>query len=165
VDWLQLAFGAFLIVLLIGLTGYFGWQQLRALARLRAEELPLEERRHIRNQAWRRLFGCLLMAVFAGLLIGGYALDEPARELARQAKAAHDEGRPLPPEQQQFRKVYSYYWMTALLVLMVLLFTAAFDVWAIRRHGLRQFRQIQADRMAMLHEELTRLRTERNGHH
>ena len=47
---------------------------------------------------------------------------------------------------------------------MLLLFLTAYDLWAIRRYGLRHLRQIQADRQAMIEQEISIIRTQRNGH-
>jgi hypothetical protein len=51
-----------------------------------------------------------------------------------------------------------------LILLMSIIFLAAIDFFAIRRFGLRHYRQIQADRRAMIEGELTRIRSQRNGH-
>ena len=54
--------------------------------------------------------------------------------------------------------------MTVLILLMASLFLAAWDIWAIRRFGRRHLSQIDADRRAMVQEQVTILRSRRNGH-
>ena len=49
------------------------------------------------------------------------------------------------------------------MVLLGIIILAAFDILAIRRYGLRQYRQIQADRREMIQEEVARIRGQRNG--
>lgn len=65
--------------------------------------------------------------------------------------------------QRAFDLLYSSYWLVALLVVLGILSLAAVDFWAIRRFGLRHFRQIQADRRAMLEDQIARFRRQRNG--
>jgi hypothetical protein len=45
-----------------------------------------------------------------------------------------------------------------------MIYVALMDIWAVRRFGLRQTRQLQADRRAMLERQIALMRTERNGH-
>jgi hypothetical protein len=47
---------------------------------------------------------------------------------------------------------------------LAIIILAALDFFAIRRFGQRQYRKIQAERRAMIEGELTRLRSQRNGH-
>ena len=52
----QILFTSLLILVLVGLAAYYAWRQVQALRGLRhAENLPPEDRRYVRNQAWRRL--------------------------------------------------------------------------------------------------------------
>jgi len=70
----------------------------------------------------------------------------------------------LDAEQKQFRRWYVGYWISALLLLLAVVCLAGFDLWAIRRYGNRHMQQIRDDRKAMFQEELSRLRSQRNGH-
>jgi hypothetical protein len=56
------------------------------------------------------------------------------------------------------------YWSAVLLLVLAIVFLAAFDFWAIARFGLRHHRQIQADRRTMLENHAARHRSQRNGH-
>jgi hypothetical protein len=158
---------AALVVMLLGLAVYFAWRQRQTLKSLHTQpNLSAEERRYLRNQAWRRLVCAGLMVVFAGLLAGWFFLEPPVRRLANQGEAAKaaDQERPLNPDEKRLVHQFTFYWIGALLVLMALLALAAMDLWAIGRFGLRQQRQIQADCRAMLESHAARLRSQRNGH-
>src|SRR5437588_12954480 len=103
------------------------------------------------------------MVVLAGLLAWSFVLEGPARELVAQGEAAHGRGEKpeLNPEQRQIYGQFSRHWLITLLVLLAVISLAAVDFFAIRRYGQRHYRQIQADRRAMIEAELTRLRSER----
>ena len=81
----------------------------------------------------------------------------------RQAKA--DEGAPdqFTPDQKSTAWRLGGYVITLLLVLMAILIVAAVDLLATRSYVIRQFRQIQADRRAMIEHQAARLRHQRNG--
>jgi hypothetical protein len=165
----KLAFASLLVVLLVGLAGYYAWRQVQTLRGLRgSENLPPEDRRYVRNQAWRRLVGCLLMALFAALLAGWFflGLDARANELAQMGEAARAQAeRPdMSPEQQRSLYFCMLYLIAALLVLLGMVCTAGFEFWAIRRFSLRHRRQIQADCRAMIERQVALLRSQRNGH-
>ncbi len=158
IEPLQIVFGVGLVIVLLALAGFFAWRQWETLRRLHlSTDLPADERRYTRNQAWRRLVCCGLMVVMAALLAISFVLEGPASEVVRQKQ-------PLNPEQQKFFNFYARYWLVTLLVLMGMIALAAADLFAIRRYGRRQYRQIQEDRRAMIKEELARLRSRRNGH-
>ncbi|HZU37313.1 MAG TPA: hypothetical protein VFA18_15425 [Gemmataceae bacterium] len=150
---------AVVIVLgLLSLAGFFGWRQWQTLHRLPAQDdLPDEDRRYFRRQAWLRLVGCGLMVILAGLLVTWYLLGP--NELAEQAH-----GQPATPAQQRVvtRSIACVTGVFAVLLALVGL--ATLDVLAIRRFGLRHYRRIQADRRAMIARQLARLQSERNGH-
>jgi len=163
----QSIFAGILIVLLLGLAGYFSWRQWQTLRGLRsADDLPAEDRRYVRNQAWRRLAGSVLMAVFAGFLIGSFFLENAINEVTDEIKQAEgtEEEKAVADRHRPFLELYRYYWISALLVVFGMICLAAFDLLAIRRYGLRHYRQIMADRRAMIERELARYRQERNGH-
>jgi len=154
---------AFLIVVtLLSLAGYFGWRQYQALRDLPSEEsMSDEDRRYFRRQAWRRLVGCALMVILAGLLSAWYLLgpNEQALILIEQAQK-----QPATPEQQRILGQGLLYLSAAFLVLLALVLVAGLDFLAIRSYGLRHYRRIQSDRRDMIQRQLIRLRGERNGH-
>jgi hypothetical protein len=163
VEVTQLIFGAVLVLVLVGFATYAAWRQWQVLLRLRTEnDWSLDERQFMRRMAWRRIICSALMIIFAGMLIGSYFI-EPAERPQRPADAAAENPEPKPALNREER-VFSYYWILALLVLLGVITLAAVDLLATRRFGLRQYRQIQADRRAMIATQVARLRRERNGH-
>ncbi len=168
-DSLQPTLAALIVGVLLSLSGCYGWKHLRNFRRLRAQrDLPPADRRYHLGQVCVGLTGSLLMVVLAGLVGGSYllGLEKRADQLPEeaQAQAAEGEKPALDPEQREFLNRYTTLWSAALLVLMLLLLLAAYDLWAIRRYGLRHHRQIQEDRREMIKKELTLFRTQRNGH-
>jgi hypothetical protein len=159
--------GALLVAILIGMGLFFlirQWQTLRGL-RIPGDRSP-EDRRFTRNQAWRRLLGSLLMLVLAAQLAGFFILERPVSVLQAQGESAREKGEhpQLDTEQRRFLDFYRYYLIICLLTLLAMISLAAVEYFAIRRFGKQQYRQIQADRRAMIENELTRLRSQRNGH-
>ena len=63
----QIVFGIVLVVVLLGMAGFFGWRQLLTLRIVRTSAaLADEDRRYMRRQAWRRLTCSVVMVVLAG---------------------------------------------------------------------------------------------------
>jgi hypothetical protein len=163
----QIVYAGVLITVLVAVAGFFAWRQVLTLRGLRGNEnLPPEDRRYARFQAWRRLVCCALMVVFAGLLGGSFFLEADAQRMAdeHEAARAQDENAEFNPQDKDKAGFYAGYWITALLVLLGMVTLAFFDLLAIRRYGRRHFQKLQADRRAMLQRQVSRLRQERNGH-
>jgi hypothetical protein len=169
VDPAELAFSTVLAVLLLGLAGYFSWQQWRTLRELRANpEMPAEDRRFLRSQAVRRLFCSALMVVLALLLAGWYGLgmDAEFRELFREGRErwAAAEDQVLTEEQKDFYRFMATYWGAALLLLFAIIALAGIDAWAISRYGIRQRRRLRDERaQALLDLQAARRRHQGNG--
>lgn len=166
---LEYIFAGVMVVLLLGLAGYFGWRQVLALRDLKhMGELPAEDRRFHRLQAWRRMVSCVLMVVLAVLWLGSYLMgqEQQARDLGKpDAVARDDSGKAAPnAEQKSFLNRYTAFWLVFALIFMLWVWLAFFDLWAIRRFGIRHYRQIQADRRAMVERQLAIIRSQRNGH-
>lgn len=160
---------ASLLVLVVFIAaGFFAWQQARLLAGLRRNaSLAPEDYRYLRNQAWRRLFGCALL-ISVGVLMTWYyvsGIDALIDQLGEAKEAQAQGGPPLNVEQERAARFSLHYVGAVLLLLMVLLFVAAWDVWAIRRFGARHYRRILDDRRAMLQRQLAQLRRERGHQH
>jgi hypothetical protein len=136
--------GLVLAVVLLALAAIFTWRQKRSLQALR--ELPAlspEDHRYHRNQARRRIAYAVLMLGCVALIVGWFFLED----LLNQSV-----------------ELFTLYWIAVLLLVLAMIFLAAFDFWAIARFGIRQHRQIQADRRAMLENHAARYRSQRNGH-
>jgi hypothetical protein len=168
VGWTQIVFGIALVVVLLFVAILYFVRQIVSLRRLRqTEEMPLDERAYLLSRARRRLVNSILMFVLGIMLAVDLAyLEVPAQQLADQRTAQEQEGEapPLDAEQRVFARLYGGFFVLFLLVLMVVIFLAAFDYWATRRYGLGQRRKLLADRRAMIEREVARLRQERNGH-
>jgi hypothetical protein len=180
----QLVFGIALVVLLLGLGGFAGWRQLRLLREVGTADT--EEARYLRGRARRRLVCSVLMVVLAGLLAGGLAfLEEPAQRLADEIageeaaearargelerarklagevageEAGEVEGALKDPVKKAFARIYGYYYVGLLLVLLALVCVAGWDYVAVRRYGNEQFRRLQEERRAVINYQLARLR-------
>jgi hypothetical protein len=165
----HLGFTLVLVAVLLGLAGYFGRQQLRTLRGLKSPDVPdvvgADDRGYLRSRAYRRLVCSVLMVAIAGLLIGWLFLESEHRELEKQfhaAQAVDPAARP-SQEHEDFFRLFWVYLSAALMVLLLLLVLATMDFWATARYGLNQHRKLQADRRAMLQDQMTRRRQERNG--
>ncbi len=166
--WSQIIFGAVLVLVLLFVAVLYIVRQVLALRRLRAtEEMALEERAYLYGRARRRLVTSLLLFLLGGMLLVDLVfLEVPAHQLADQREKMGQQGdsTPLNDEQRSFARVYGWFFVLFLLVLMIVVFLAALDFWATRQYGLRQHRKIIDDRRAMIEREVSRLRQERNGH-
>ncbi len=172
----EIGFGALLVAILVGMAGFFVWCQWRTLLTLTSADLSSEDRRYSRIQAWRRTACSLLMLVLAALLViwlfwyGGRMSDliaqgnahelEPERvsDLMTQGKANE-----LEPEQRRLLGESLTLVNLMLVVLLAIIILAGWDLLAIRRYGRRHLRQIQADRRAMIEDQIARVRSQRNG--
>jgi hypothetical protein len=160
-------FTIILVCLLLGLAAFFGRQQLRTLRGLKSLELPADDRRYLRSQAYRRLVCSVLMLVIAGLLIGWVFLEADHRRLEKEQIAAEAADPAAAPTQEHkdFGRLFVVYVSMALMALLALLVLGTMDFWATARYGLSQHRKLIADRRAMLEEQMARRRQERNGQH
>lgn len=163
---IELAYAGVIVLVLLGLAGFYGWRQWQALRRLRTQaELDREDRRYHHRQAWRRLICCSLMAVLAGMIVSFYVLglNDRAAELR-----PGPEGDPVAQQiaedaRQDFVNFLSIYWMSATFLIVAILFLALFDLMAIRQYGLRHLRRLQSDHRAVLEQQVASLRSQRNG--
>lgn len=163
--WAQIVAGALLVILLVGVSGFFLGRQVQALRDLPRLPVADEERRRLRHQTYRRLV-CSSLLLLLGFLLAAALLflEGPAQQLAIERDELFKAGRltELTGPQRDFVRVWGWFWVVFLLLLMAVVFLAAFDIWATRRHALREHRKIQADRRAMLEQQINRLRHERN---
>jgi LPS O-antigen subunit length determinant protein (WzzB/FepE family) len=81
----------------------------------------------------------------------------------RRTSAAVSHSRSIPSSSGFFH-LWSSFWILTLLVLLGVIVLAGLDLIAIRRYGQRHLRQIQADRRAMIEQQIARVRSQRNGH-
>src|SRR5262245_33153883 len=150
---------------MIGLATYFARQQWRALKRLRqAENIHPEEHRYQRLHAGRVFICCVLMILVAGMVGGWYVLGLDAQYEAIRQQAEEQADQELGTLQHRWVTFFALYWILAILFLLGMIYIGLMDYWAVRRFGLKQTRQLQADRRAMLERQMALLRAERNGH-
>lgn len=164
---LEIIFAAVIVLLLLGLAGYFGWRQWLMLRDLRRQtDLALEDRLYYFRQAWRRLACCALMILLASMLAGWYlsGMEQRAREMEERTRIATELDAEGQDAERRSKDMFRLYWIVLLVVLLFVLVLAALDVLAIRRFGLRHYRQIRSDRREMLEKEASILRSQRNGH-
>jgi hypothetical protein len=160
---LEYAGATVIVLVLLGLAGYFGRKQVQTLRGLRGRDNDTpEERRYQRNQAWLRLVSCGLMVVLAGLLAWTYLTGQErhATELGEMRQANVE----LSAEQRGAARQWFAYWVAMTGVLFLIMALAVVDLLTIRRFGLKQYRKIQDDRRAMIERQLALLRSRRNGH-
>jgi hypothetical protein len=168
--WSEIVIGWLLILALLALSGYYGRQQVQSLRHYRHDGpgggLPDEEIRYERRKAYRRLVSCILTLVLAVLLATLLTVYEwPAHQLAEQrAGFDRETAPPLAAADTPLLRAWAWTWIAFLVVLMLVVFLAAFDLYSTRRYALRQYRKIQADRRAMIERQANRMRRDRNGH-
>lgn len=157
-------FAVVIVVLLLGLAGYFAWRQWQTLRRLSGRpDLPPEDRHFQRAQAWRRLICSGVMVVMAGLLVGSYWVGQEQQATLMGQPNPRGAGEPLDPARQQFLTQYSTFWIVFGVLLLGLVLLAFLDMWAIQRFARKQFHRIHSERRAMIEREVAQLRRERNG--
>jgi hypothetical protein len=158
VDPLELTLGIGLAGLLVAVAGYFAWKQQQTLQQLRHDtELTFDDRRYLHRQVVRRLFSSALLVVLAGFLIGWYFL-EPDMDTLKPVDAAAE----LTENAKEALRFFAYYWIAALLVFLVVLVLAVYDMLATARFGARQRRQLEEERRATLNAEVERLQRDRH---
>ena len=149
--------GIAIALIILAVAAYFIWMQWRTLHVVRTDpKMPADQRRYLVRQCMRRLFGSIVLILLAALLMGSLFLPyNPSLEPLEK----------LPPEEQElakgtFRFVISY-WITLLMLVMVVMALAVFDLWATARHGMRQQKQLLQEHQEALEAELTEHRHRR----
>jgi heme A synthase len=156
----EVFFGVIIILVLLGVAGFFGWQQIQNLQLLRNKrDLPPDERIFLRRQIRRRLVCSVLMFLFAGLLAGWLVIDSNLPDLR---PANPDE----KPGENPWIVMTALYITCILFVLFAILALAGIDLIATARFGFRSQRLLEIERRAVLEAEAARLRKkhhEQNG--
>jgi H+/gluconate symporter-like permease len=158
----EIALGALFVAMLVGMAAFFIWRQwLSSRSRWCMDDLSSEDRRYSRSQLWRRTTCSLLMLALAVMLAVWLVLyGEPLSRLMAKGKP----GSELDDEQTRLLGQSLTLVILMLMDLLGILVLAGWDLFAIRHYGRRHMRQIQADRRAMLEDQISRVRSERNGH-
>ncbi len=147
--------GATLASILLFVAMFFGWRQRRGSVLLRHDrDMPDDERRYLTRQIRRRVVCSVLLAIFAGFLFGWLYLEP-------RLPAAPAEGEAITQVAKDELRFLTYYWITALFVLLVILVLASWDLLATARYGFQRHQQLEQDRRAMLEMEAANLRRRR----
>src|SRR4029079_3857426 len=119
-------------------------------------QISREDRRYTQRQDWRRLIGSAPLGVSAGMFIAGFCLDQQISQLPRVEPGAE-----VPESTKDELRFFTFYWITALALFLVVLVLAIFDLRATARFGFNQHKQLEQDRRAMLEAEAARIRRRR----
>jgi len=159
VDPLELTLGIGLAGLLVAVAGYFAYRQQQTLRQLRHDtDLSLDDRRYLHRQVVRRLFSSVLLVILAGFLAGWYFLEPDMEALSGPVNPAGE----IPESAKEALRFFAYYWIAAMLVFLVVLVLAVYDILATARFGARHRRQLAEDRRATLEAEVERLQRDRH---
>ena len=150
--------GVGLAALLVVLAVYYGWRQAQSLrAMSRDASMAFDERMYLVRQATRRICTSVLMLVIAGFLVVWFFLDHSAMppDLAAQGD------RPMTAAEKDAVRFVGLYWISALLVLFVIVVLAVFDLWATARFGYERRKRLEEAKRAALAAELAQIRQRR----
>jgi len=165
----ELVIGCVFIVLLLTLAGWFGWQQVQSLRKLRHRgQMSPEDFAYFRRQCYRRIVGSFLTVVLALMFLGWYTLGfgSSLDRISDRVDEAHARGQPFREtdlnEKEKADLAFNWsYLMVLLLVLFAWIGIACADIMAIRRYGMRHRKRIREDRLAMLRRQLPEWQRER----
>jgi len=150
VDPVGITLGILIAAVLLLIAGYFIVRQRHTLQTVRADtQMPSEQRRYLYKQSWRRLFGAVMLIILGAMMFGSVFLDYDPPGAAQQGELAADK-----EAAKQTVRFLSFYLMTMLLILLVILALAVLDFWAVARFGRYQQKQLIQEHHAMLEAEL-----------
>jgi hypothetical protein len=159
VGWPQALSGLLLVAAILAVAALLAVREIAVLRRL--SDVAEDERRRLRRRAYRRLVGCVLLFALAVLLAGGLLfLEGPVQRLIDLP--GFDPNNP-SDEQRQLARIFGWYWVAVLLILLAVVLLAGFDLWAVRREAIRERRRLIEDRRADLEAEAALRRYRRNG--
>ncbi len=127
----------------------------------RRSDLSDEDRAYLRGQSYRRLAGCALMLVLAGVLVGWFYLEPEYRRVTEERQ---DKSAPINPDEKEFVGQFVGYWGIVLGIVFVFGLCAVLDLLATLKYGIRKQRQLRTEHRAVMEEEVRRIRRQRNGH-
>ncbi len=159
-------FAFFISVILVVLAVFSIRRQYARLIKMSKEpHIPSDDRRYLTRQAYRRIIVGILLVGLAGMLAGTYFFDQEKRaeQLGDHKRELDENGNklPLPKDDRDFLRFYSFYWMTVLILLFVIISLAMLDIWATRRYAWQQFRRIQAEHRTVLERDLALYRQQK----
>jgi hypothetical protein len=140
--------------------------QLRGLRRLAARaHVPSDERNYLRRRHRLRLANGVILTVIGAMIAGAYVSGMEARaDQGRAAFAPPPQDRapgapdgavpPPTPEERQFFRFWSSYWIAVLVLAFVLILCAIADAIETRRYGLTVYRELRDEHRARLARDL-----------
>ena len=152
----QAVFGGVLVLVLLAAAWWPVSRHKSLLAE--AQRNTAGEATHLRRRAWRQLALGFLLAILGVMLAGALLfLEAPAQDLADQGPVAASE-----PEHRAFAKLYGWYWVVYLLLMLALVLLAGVDLLAVWQHGRLQMKKLQQERRELIAHETIHLRQRRN---
>ncbi|MFO0935718.1 MAG: hypothetical protein U0798_04270 [Gemmataceae bacterium] len=138
--------------------------QIRGLRLLRARNrVPQDEFQYLHKRHRRRLLNGVVLMVIGGMIAGAYlsGMEQRADQgRAAFAKNHEEQGEdaksppPPTPEERQFFRFWSTYWIIVLVLAFVLIMSATSDAWATRQYGLKIYREMRDEHRARLARDL-----------
>jgi hypothetical protein len=142
----ELISASIIVLILWGVAGYYARRQLQVFKRLHQGDASADDRQYYRAQGVRRLVSSGLMAIMGVVLAVSYWTGAVGQHSAKN------------------NAMTILIWIFFSILLFAVIVMAFLDVRATRRYGIRQYRQLQADRREMIEREVARMRSERDGH-
>lgn len=141
--------------------------QLRGMRQLAARtHVPLDERHYLRGRHRRRLACGLIMTAVATMIATAYLSGMEAKASAGRAAfnqvPVAEGGAQATPEEKQFFRFWSVYWIVVVSLLGVLVLIASADAWATRRYGLKILRELRDEHKARLARDLAVFKQQKN---
>jgi len=142
----ELISASIIVLILWGVAAYYAWRQVQVFKRLGQGDSSVEDLQYYRAQGVRRLVSSALMAIMGAVLAASYWTGAVGQHSAKNSAMT------------------ILIWIFFSVLLLAVIVMAFLDVRATRRYGIRQYRQLQADRREMIEREVARMRSERDGH-
>jgi hypothetical protein len=142
----ELIAASIIVLCLWAVAAYYAWRQVQVFKRLRQGDSSVDDLQYYRAQGVRRLVSSVLMALMGALLAASYWTGAVGPPTARN------------------NVITILVWVFFSNLLLAVIIMAFLDVRATKRYGIRQYRQLQADRREMIEREVARMRSERDGH-
>jgi hypothetical protein len=157
-----LIFGGLLVVL-----GFASMRrQVINLRTLRAEpHVPSDDRSYLRKRAKRRLVTSFFICVLGGMLAGAFlsGLEGRVDQVLGRNKpvVANGEKPQMTEEERENIRIWAIFWLSAMVLVFVVISLAIVDIVATRRYGWQQLRRIQIENRAILERDLALYRQQK----
>jgi hypothetical protein len=148
-----ISLGAFVFGLLSIVT------QARSIKLLKTRShVPGDEARYLKGRHRRRLFSGSILVVIGLMIAGSYlsGMEKKASDgrVAFNQKPVNEGGDKATPEEKQFFRFWSGYWIVIVSLLGIVVMIASADAWATRKYGLAMLRELRDEHKARLARDL-----------